>query len=89
MPGKRGVNLHTHTASIDVPWRNFPSLLFGIKSEREVPRFLDLPNFLIIQCRIASMPKMNSIRSTVLIQYRLVMDKRTQRQTDRQAHDDN
>jgi len=41
-----------HIATTDLPWRNFVSPEFVTKSQREVPIFLELLNFLITQCRI-------------------------------------
>ena len=65
-----------------------PSIEVGptAKSQREVPLFLDLPEFPYSTAQDrsieASVPKMSSIRSTVSTQYRRV----TKRQT--HTHDD-
>jgi len=35
-----------------MPWQKFPSPAFGTKFQREVPVFLEIPNFPKIQCSI-------------------------------------
>jgi len=38
-------------STIDMPWRNFLSPEFRKKFQRDVPLFLQIPNFLETQCR--------------------------------------
>ena len=66
-------------------WRNFLSPEFGTKLQREVPLFSDVPKFpyntVWDRSKEAFVPKTSSIRPVVSIQYRLVTDRRTDRQT--------
>ena len=68
-----------------MPLRNFLSPEFGTKFQREVPSFLELPEFPYNRVwdgsKEAPVPKTSAIRSAVSIEHRLVTD--TGRQTDR------
>ena len=78
--------------SIDLPWWNFPSPEFGAKFQREVPWFLEIPEFPFNKhTRIGQMKlpcKKNPALSVVSMLYQLVADRQTDGRKDGQIHDD-
>jgi len=73
-----------HVATIDNMWRHF-SPKFGIKSQMELPSFLQIHKFLYntVQDRLkeTSVPKNSSVRPSVSIEHRLNCDRHGQTQT--------
>jgi len=74
--------------TINLPPRTFLSPEFGIKIEREVPLLLEIPNFLITQCRIGGRkpPCQNPARFVQSFRHNVGLwqtDGRRDRQTDR------
>ena len=70
-----------------MPWRNFLSLDFRTKFQREVPLFCRYLYFLTTQCigfvdKSLCAKKTSTIRLSVSIELRLVTDADTDRQTD-------
>jgi len=67
-------------------WQNFLSSAFWTKSRSEVPLFLELPEFpyntVKYRWKEASMPKISSIHSAILVQHQLVTDRHTHTYTD-------
>jgi len=82
--------------TVELPCRKFLSLEFGANFQKEVPWFLEIPEFpyntVFAKWKEVSVPKVSSIRPVVSTEYRLVTDWQTVRQTDRQTdthtHDD-
>ena len=68
-------------STIDIPKQNILSPEFGTKFHREVPLFLEIPEFSFNtvqdEWKEAPVPKTSSIRSSVLIELRPVTDRQT------------